>query len=370
MATIETAAELKDHIKVLSESLTQLRLTFQDSITSNPISIPTSIQIANVSNPIDEIPKLSSLISAHTTKIGLVFKPPIAKTTYNACKTEVDSLVKYAILLISLLYQIQKDRDIYSKLFANELSYDGLSILEVCIILLNNLIELIDIEDENSNENKDEDEKSNKETNQRLASVGLIWDSCEKLTKSCKNGSNGILRSKLKQTNKLVIDALDELKEWLENPIVGNGFDFDGDDIFGLNDNSDEKIKEEEEKLSDDEKADEEVILFGKVWSTKIQLIKLLISLLDKSIPTSKYNSKFSKGLDLLNETCLKINEYVDDLVACTVYDADIEGGEKAGKLLNNQTNQILELVRKINNDDEKKCKWLDSWKHKYQEPL
>lgn len=367
MATIETSEQLKDHIKALSETLTQLRSTFQDSITSNPIKIPTSIQIANVSNPIDEIPKLSSLINAHTTKVGLVFKPPIAKSSYNACKTEVDSLVKYAILLISLLYQIQKNREIYSKLFVNELSYDGLSILEVCIMLLNNLIEVIDINVENENETEDNDEKPKKETNQRLASVGLIWDSCEKLTKSCKNGSSGILRIKLKQANKLVIDALDELKEWLENPIVGNGFDFDDDDIFGLSHNDDGKIKNEE-NLSDEEQADEDVIAFGNVWSTKIQLIKLLISLLDKSIPTSKYNVKFSKGLDLLNETCLKINEYVDDLVACTVYDADIAGGEKASKLLNNQTNQILELVRKINNDDEKKCKWLDSWKHKYQE--
>lgn len=359
MSQVETATQLKDHITAVTESLSQLRSNFQNSITTNSINTPDSIQRANVNNPIEEIPKLSSLLSAHTTKLGLIFKPPISKTTYNACKIEIDSLIKYSILLLSLLYQIQKDKNIYSSLFANELSYEGLSIIEVNLILLNNLNELVDIEEEVTTTTT-----TTTTTDQRLSSVGLVWDACEKLSKTCKNGSSGVLRSKLKLTNKLVVDALDELKEWLENPIVGGGFDFDDNDIFGLN-NKDENLKSNEEE---DEKADESVIEFGKIWSTKIQMIKLLISLLDKSIPASKYTVKYSKGLDLFNDSCLKINEHVDDIVACTVYDADVKNGESAGKLLNKEAIQVLELVRKINNNDEKKCKWLDSWKIKYEE--
>lgn len=106
---VETSEELKNHLSKVGESLSQLRTTFQESITSNSITT-NSIQTANVTQPLDEVPKLSSLLSAHATKLGLVFKPPIATTTYTACQTEVDSLLKYAALLLSLLTQIQLEK--------------------------------------------------------------------------------------------------------------------------------------------------------------------------------------------------------------------------------------------------------------------
>lgn len=355
---VETSEELKNHLSKVGESLSQLCTTFQESITSNSITT-NSIQTANVTQPLDEVPKLSSLLSAHATKLGLVFKPPIATTTYTACQTEVDSLLKYAALLLSLLTQIQLEKKKYSTLFANELSYDGIAVTEACFSLIIGLKELVDV---------DEKGISDKPTDQRLVGVGFIWEACEKLTKTCKSGSSGTLRSKLKETNRLVVDALNELNEWLENPVAGGGFDFDDDDILGLHNDSEITGKEKNGSTEEEEEADEEVITFGKSWSTRIQLIKLLISLLDKSIPTSKYNEKFSKGLDNFNEKRLKINELVDDVVACTVYDGDIEGGESAAQSLVKEVNQIVDLTRKINNNDEKKCKWLDSWKTKFQE--
>lgn len=361
-STIETADELKEYISTVFDSLSQIRGGFQSSITSNTDVQLNSLQTANVASPIDEIPKLSSLISAHATKLGLVFKPPIATTSYNACRKEVDSLTTCIMLLISLIYQIKKDSGIYSNLFSNELAYDALSVVERCIILLNNLKELVDMTESES------DNPAEKETDQRLSSVGLVWDRCEKITKTCKSGSSGVLKSKLKQTNKLVVDAWEELKDWLEDPILGGDFDFDDDDILGLN--SEKKVveKENDDNVAEKEQADGKVIEVGKKWSTKIQMIKLLISLLDKSIPASKYNTKFSKSLDFFNDCCLKINEHVDDVVACIVYDSDLEACESAGEALNKEANNILELVRKINNNDEKKCKWLDSWKAKYSE--
>lgn len=346
-----TSEELKEHIYSVSETLTQLHNTFETAASNS--SVEDQLQSSKVLNPLDEIPKLSKLINAQVTKIGLVFKPVIAETTYKACWTELDSLVKYLVLLISLLNQLRKEINLYSSIFINELTQDTLSIIESSIALINELSRQIDIEEVENTDSSD----------YRLIGVGIVWESCDRLLKTFKNGSSGVLRLKLKQTNKLIVDALDELNEWLENPLVGG--DFDEDDIFGLNKENDNEDDGESEA---EEKADDEVIEYGKTWSTKIQLVKLLISLLDKSIPASKYTVKFSKSLDLFNEKRLKLNEFVDDLVACVVYDNDIEGAQNASKELTKEINLVVDLVRKINNDDEKRCKWLDSWKAKYQE--
>lgn len=351
----KTKEELKAHIAAVAENLEQIHSTVQSEITTG---IKSALQASTISQPLDELPKLTSLINAHATKLGLIFKPTIAESTYKSCWSEIDSFLKYNAYLISLLNQIKEERSIMSEVFTNELLQQGLLTLESSIVLVNELNKLVDEEKE---------EHDNTSSDQRLIGVGVVWESCETLSKTSKSGSSGVLRLKLKQTNKLVLDALDELKEWLENPTAGGGFDFDADDIFGLNDSpktEDQQVTEE----SDAEPVDDEVLQYGVVWSTKIQLVKLLISLLDKSIPASKYNTKFAKGLDVLNSTRLKINEFVDDLVACIVYDNDIEGAKAASKSLTKEINQVVEVVRKLNNDDEKKCKWLDSWKVKYEE--
>jgi effector-binding domain-containing protein len=360
----KTASELAEHITQVAASLSQLQSHFQSSLSTSSTNNDL-LQTSKIAKPLDEVPKLASLISGHATKLGLIYKPPIALTTYKTCWSELDNFVKYNVMLISLFKQLKSEVSTLSEVFYYELGNDATSVIDSCLILVNELQKIIVQEAEREGEpGDDEDDVSG-----RLTSIGMVWESCDNITKTHKAGSSGVLRSKLKLTNKLVIDALDELREWLENPIAGGGFDYDDDDIFGLGDeNPAAKSLQEKNKSGHEERADDEVVKYGEKWSNKIQLVKLLISLLDKSIPVSKYNNNFAKGLDTLNDNRLKINEYVDDLVACVVYDSDVEGATEASQLLTKEINQIVDIVRKLNNDDEKKCKWLDSWKAKYQE--
>lgn len=362
----KTPADLSNHITAVQETLQQLQINFQNSITSSNENL-INLESTKIAKPLDEIPKLTNLISAHATKLGLVFKPPIENSTLKACWTEIDNIVRYSLLLISLLTQLNSSVEIYSKVFINELSSDSLNVLDTVIILIQELNKLLPNEEENEESNEGNNE-GNKKSDPRLIGVGMVWESCEKLLKTSKSGSSGVLRNKLKSTNKIIIDALDELNEWLENPIVGGGFDYDDDDIFGLNDDGDDNDSGNEDNDDGDDIAGDEIISAGKEYSKKIQLVKLLISLLDKSIPSSEYTVKFSKSLDILHEKILKLNEYVDDIIACIIYDSDLNGVEKAAKLLTKEINQIVELVRKINNNNEKRVQWLNSWKIKYEE--
>lgn len=332
------ADELKFYLSTMIENLTEVG-------NSNTQRFKSSVQ-----SPIEEIPKLANLINAHATKLGLVYKPPIAESSFNACRAETDIFCKNVMLLMSVINQVREDLSTYSKVFVTELSGDFKSLIEAAVILLNELVKLIGLE--------------NDDGAQRLVGVGLAWEATETIVRTIKLGNSGVLRNKLKICNKVIVDALEELNEWLENPVEGGGESYDINELLGLTKESvPMKLKDEEEE---EEMAAEDVVKCGKKWSKKIGLVKLLVGLLNRSIPNSKYTVKFSKSLDAINDNRMKLNEFVDDIIASLVYDSDNSMAEEAGVLLDKEVKGLVELAKKIN--DEKKVKWIDSWVIKYYE--
>lgn len=335
---------MKTHLEKLGNELTDLLGSELPTLKSNVVS------------PIDEIPKLAKLINAHATKLGLVYKPPIAETSVSACRSEVNEFLKTIMMLWSVINQVKTESEKYSTVFVGQLSGDLRSVIESSIVLVGELARLIDAEDDSSA--------------QRLVGVGLVWETTEVLVETVKIGNSGVLKNKMKICNKVIVDALEELTEWLENPVDGGDENYDIDELLGvekvpstLNDEEEEKDDEEE---GESEMASDEVIGCGKKWAKKIQLVKLLVGLLINSIPAFKYTVKFSKSLDAINENRMNLNEYIDDVIASIVYDSDSESAEEAGLLLDKEVKGLVELVKKIN--DEKKIKWVDSWVLKYKE--
>lgn len=327
---------------------------------SNGESVPMKsnevIKPSKVADPLEESTKLAKLIHAYVTKLGIIFKPPILDTAYNACYKELDIVLKSLILFVSLTKQINNGSRLYSQLLTS-------AILSQCISIFEGYLELVGELELILNDDEINEDESN-----RLISVGKIWDSCDSLCELCKLGSSGLLKAKLKQTNYLIGDALEEYTGWIENPnneLQDNPFDLD----LEINDDIPSSPKEDKTDDEDNEtKIDTEVLEFSEKWIKKLSLIKLLLSSLDKSIPSSKYNAKFSSGIDLLDKKRLKLSEYIDDLVASVIYDEDLDAAEKVAILLVKETNQIVEIVKKLNYNDEKKCKWLITWKIKFLE--
>ena len=93
----KTPADLSNHITAVQETLQQLQINFQNSITSSNENL-INLESTKIAKPLDEIPKLTNLISAHATKLGLVFKPPIENSTLKACWTEIDNIVQHSLL--------------------------------------------------------------------------------------------------------------------------------------------------------------------------------------------------------------------------------------------------------------------------------
>lgn len=313
-----------------------------------------SLDSSTVQEPQQELLKVSTLIHSHVTKIGIVFKPVIKETTYNACSEEITTLIKTVSLLASLMRQFQKSEDKYSKLYVFELLQQFKMLAQCINALLGELIHVLDLTDDN-------------ESGERLVDVGRIWECCDVMKQLSSSGSSGVLNSKLVESNKLVIDGIDELEEWIKNPHMeeeNDPFDFsDVEDDAATLDKSDDQ-------QSDKLEVDLNLIEFSKKWLMKIRLIKLLMSTLNKSIPGPTISTKFGTTIDLLNERRLKLNEYIDELIGSIIWDSDLDAANDATTELIKCVNSVIQLVSKLNDNNENKTKWLLTWKSKFLEDI
>lgn len=333
----------KDQLVTMLQEAKQVTIYYLESVQNS------SLEPAAVTEPAVELGKVSTLIHSHVTKIGIVFKPVVLETTYSACSKELTTLLKTLSLLASLLRQFQIDQDKFSKLYVNELTLQFKTLVQCTCALLEELVEVLDLSEEN-------------ESGQRLVDVGRIWECCDSFKQLGSNGSTGVLNAKITQSNMLIVDALEELEEWLENPHMETE-----DDPFAVSDLNDEPpIKDNEAKVP----LNHDLVEFGKKWAMKMKLVKLLMSTLNKSIPKPAITVTFGTTIDTLNQRRLQLNEYVDELVGSIVWDKDLESAQEAAQDLITCVNSVIQLVSKLNNNDDKKIKWLLTWKAKFLEDL
>ncbi|QPG76352.1 hypothetical protein FOA43_003740 [Brettanomyces nanus] len=313
--------------------------------TTSSAPAVSEIQTARLDSPLEELVKLASLVHARVTKLGIVFKPLIPEENYHACYKELDEGMHSMILLVSVSKQLQQEEQKYSFVFVEELLNCIKIVLTGYMGCLNELENAIDAE--------------NQGQSQRLVSVGKVWEACSDLQRQVQQGSSGLLKAKLKQTNQLINDASKEYNDWIANPTAE---DQDFNDFANFDDLHNSK------SLHNETEVDTTLIEFAKRWNGKIKMIKLLIMTLNKSIPDAKYNIKFSKTIDLLNSKSFKLSEKVDDLVASVIYDQDVEEAKSAGKELIEEATQAALLVRTMNEGNSTRTRWLDTWSKKFVE--
>ncbi|VEU20005.1 DEKNAAC100296 [Brettanomyces naardenensis] len=333
--------------------------------TSNQASSTTTrIQESHLSLPLEELIKLTSLVHARATKLGIVFKPPIIEENYHACYVELNEGVRNLILLVSLSKQLTVEEQKYSKLLVRDLLRSIKVLLTSYSGLLGELEQTLGVGGDNTSDES-----------YRLVSVGKIWEACGGIQDNVHQGSSGLLKRRLKQTNQLIADALNEYEDWLANPVVENF-----DEGFGEveDDEDDEEQDTEAEGKSPSEtpglesdaevEVDSDLVALGKQWGSKIKMVRLLVSSLDKSIPSSKYTISFSKSIDLLDARMPKLSEAVDDVVASVIYDQDLDGAKEAGKTLIDGAMEVASLVKKMNMHSQTRIRWIDTWTKKFIE--
>ncbi|RLP67397.1 hypothetical protein L150_06207 [Candida albicans Ca529L] len=387
-----TKPELKtqNDLKNLLQSFKQATEFWIQSININKFDEINGFTTTTIDNPQQELIKLIKLIKAHTTKVGIIFKPTNLFKDPNVAYNTLEELSETLVLTISIINQLeneqqqeeeaeankeQKKISKISKIFYDEI-IDQIKLLFSSIIELNQeLIIIINNENEKDKTNEDGEDNDDDDDAGRLISVGKIWSNCDSLDQLLNEGDLGLLTTKIKQSISLLDDGFEEFVTWANNPEEIE------DDPFGF---SDDEEEEEEEEQDDDNDNDslhsiidtKELSEFANKWVKKIELIKLLISSFKKSSlpPPLKANPNSISGntIDEINNLQSNLVQLIDNFIIDLMIDRNIHDDEiiRYTNRIINQAIKLSELAMIIYNHQpltnyEKKLKWYETFINK-----
>ena len=134
------------------------------------------------------------------------------------------------------------------------------------------------------------------ESRERLQYSGMMMESCDRLQQICKDGPIAILRGKLRETEDMLRDALEEVAQVIE-PI-------ENDEEDGWNDEPTEYTVDQ--------------TMFAKRAQTKLKLLSFLYKAISKRriSATTSYDLSNRTSLDLVYAALGTLEVAVDDLVA------------------------------------------------------
>lgn len=317
----------------------------------------SSTSSANVKNPLEELSKLSKLIKAHTTKVGIIFKPStIEKGEASAAYNTFQKLSESSILLNSVMQQL--DQKIISKIFYDELVDCVRLMFGSMKVLVGELREIAELQVESEDNQKKDDELD--AGSKRLVSIGMIWNNCDTLDEILKKGKLGILTAKLKRSIEFIDDGLDEFEEWASDPQEMD------DDPFGLGDYDSDEEEEEAAPSKNEDRDLDSLIKFSQNWLGKFKLVKLLLISITKSLP----EVTSGETIDSIYATQKSVVSNIDKLIGSLTINMewDDEDCKEFTENINKGCRLLVKQVREVNKKSESKVKWCDAWQSKFSE--
>lgn len=322
------------------EDLRQLILSFKEGLQLYSTTLSQSLSDIKSSShlvaPDEELTKLAKLLSAHATKVGIAFRPPVS---VNASYEQLKETSAKMLLIVGVVAQFDEQR--WSSLFYKEVINRVRELIQGYVTLLDEL-DALDFKDD-----------SKEHSEGRLISVGKIWDSCKSIEALMSVGNFGLLREQIKLSMGIVEDASAELNEWIEDPFI------EAEINFGKVDEEDEEEEEQEEE----QQVSSYTIEFANKWTGKIKMLKLLLSSLGKSLPSSV---ETGTSIDEFNKEQNTLGALVDDLVCDIFLNSESKDLDANALKVKDQSQLLIKLVRQLNKDDDKKTKWLDLWSDKF----
>lgn len=330
--------ELRDLLKSFSEALAYWNNVLKDKEELK------KVKSAKVDDPLAELVKLSKLIKAHTTKVGIIFKPDVLEKQAESSFNTLQRLSESCVFLMSLVGQL--DEKELSSIFYDEILSQIIEVVASNIYLVNQLIIL-----ENSVGSDSQPAELVVESDGRLMSVAKVWSSCDALVKVVNGGKIGALNLKFKQSIALIEDGLGDFEEWAEDPEPM-------DDPFDLDDSDSES---EPVPLPEDQK--QELKEFGQLWLGKFKLVKLLFSSTSKSLPSITSGETIDSIYKAQRDIVKHIDNLIVELMMCELGDKVKSDASEITK----NCNALLKIVKQVNKSNESKIKWCDAWDSKFR---
>ncbi|KAF3051026.1 hypothetical protein E8E11_007340 [Didymella keratinophila] len=375
----------KDIQKLISlTQTTQTLLThFQTSLTPSK-DANNSIDAPDLPNgPLTAIHAATTLLKSHTTTLSLLLlTPPLTPSALIAKIGDVTSGALSGMVAAASYNPPSNVRDDLGQIMRNELRVQVKRLVGAWSDVLALVLGMSEARKNLSGKDKGPNEAEKKDVLER---TGVVWDVCDELLRLCNGGVVELVLKKAQQLRAVLLDAVEELKEWgedvadeeedkAEGSADEDGFG-DEDDFFGAQN----KIGKDDKELK--------VLLDRSV--KKLKMVGIMYQAIGKrrlkTFPAVAPNSNSAtestetrpangdnaaespaQKLDRLMHILKTIPDTVDDL-ASTFYELEQEEAEVELKKVCDEAKSAVELVKTswVGTDDE-----FTAWSGKWIEAL
>jgi hypothetical protein len=365
---------------------TQTLLThFQSSLapsSATPKSSDPQVSSADLPNPLDVVKTCTTLLKSHTTTLSLLLlTPPLTPSALITKIGDVSSGALSGLVTAAISTPQAGQKDELGALMRGEVKVQVRRLIGTWGDVLAIVLRLAGQRQSDKGKGKTKDDgPTESERQDVLAATGVVWEACDALLKLCADGVVGLVLKKAQELRGVLLDAVEELKEW------GEDIDDEKDDNAEASDNEfgdEDDIFSAANKLG---KGDKELKVLLDTSVKKLKMVGMLYQALIKrrlktfssAASTKASASETTEGdsrvssldpigkLDELMTLLKAIPETVDDL-ASAFYDLDEDEAKQTLDKCSEEAKNAVALVRHswAGTDDEFTAwsgKWVDAF--------
>jgi hypothetical protein len=182
------------------------------------------------------------------------------------------------------------------------------------------------------------------ESRERLQYSGMVMELCDRLGRICKEGPIGMIYGKLKDTQEMLADALEEVEGIVEGEVVDDGW-------------TEEPVEYTLEQKN-----------YAERVQTKLRLLSLLYKAISKRriTPTMTYVKASRPRLDCVHECLMTLSVAADDLVSGVTGQEDLMTLELSFLQIMEESRRLATALRlPLDTEPDGRESWFDTWAEK-----
>ncbi|KAF3007443.1 hypothetical protein E8E13_003814 [Curvularia kusanoi] len=371
----------KDLSKLISLTQTTQTLLshFQTSLT--PTTKPSSTSSDAPSLPNGTLPAIhaaTTLLKSHTTTLSLLLlTPPLTPSALIGKIGDVTSGALSGMVAAAAYVPGPGARDELGQIMRSEMRAAVLRVVGAWSEVLRQVLGMAEARRELSGKDAGPSEAERRDV---LAATGVVWDVCDKVLRLCDGGVVELVLSKAQQLRAVLLDAVEEIKEWGEDVASDSEDGAEGsadeeDDGFGDEDDffaAENKIGKDDVELKalldrSVKKLKMVAIMYQAVGKRRLNTFPAVRGSNPASVSAVAAEGELAgetpaQKLDKLMHILKTIPDSVDDL-ASTFYELDQEEAEVELKKVCDKAKSAVELVKKSWTDtDDEFTAWSAKW--------
>jgi hypothetical protein len=307
---------------------------------------------SEIPDPLEVVRSSTTLLKSHTTTLSLLLiTPPLTPSALIAKLNDVTTGPLSGMVAAASYVPSEWQKGDIGNIMRTEVKAQVRRLLATWGDVLELVLKMAERRSGKDEGKKDiGKEATEKEKQDVLSATGVVWEACDALLKLCADGVVGLVVRKAQELRAVLLDAIEELKEWGEDVEDGEdgaeGSD-DEDNIFGAENKLGKDDKELKELLDTSVKKLKMVgMLYQALIKRRLKTYPATSTLEPTAAMTNGATASLSKTLDELIGILKTIPETVDD-IAGAFYDLD---GDEAKQTLDRccrEAKSAIELVGK-----------------------